>query len=582
MKKIKDLSLKTKMQLITFFSIGLISIMSFSSMYFITKANNTVLYDTLFSSLSYSSNELSNSLDAINSMSNLIFSNDLLQKGLYEYKYSDNAFEKNQIKFKLYDFLSRYMYSSENDFVDYITIYQNSDVVTTSNLIKSNIKDEIRDNLISTAKNANGESVWVYDYTNDEGLFLVKEIRRIEDLSLEPLGFLVININLNELINSTTIFNSYYEDAGCMLMSDENIIYQSADLFNESNLINTNFPDNSYKLVSINDKKYFTIKGKVPNFNFDYLYYVYYEPIVLTSKIVIHSSIAMIILTVLLIIILSSKIISEITKHFDILIYKMKCFGEGNYENIKTKYDYSENQDEISLLHNNFDEMVKEVNNLIQKNYIHEIDKKQVKIELLESQIDPHFLYNTLEVINWRAKLVGDKTISEMTMALGNILRITLKKGDVYTLKMELEALENFINIQKLRYDDTIKYIINAPENLKNCQMPKFVLQPLVENAILYGLEDSDDVCYIYIDINVVENNIIVEVKNTGSYFENNLLNKLNSGNIKPSGFGIGLLNIEKRIKITYGENFGLKLYNIEDENYNEYAVVRVTLPKID
>lgn len=111
-------------------------------------------------------------------------------------------------------------------------------------------------------------------------------------------------------------------------------------------------------------------------------------------------------------------------------------------------------------------------------------------------------------------------------------------------------------------------------------QLPRFTIQPLLENAIRYGLDNTSEVCTISVSAHTGDEMLIIEVKNSGSSFEENLLEKLIQQEVLPHGFGIGLLNIHKRIKIAYGEKYGLHLLNMEDdETGEEYAVVQVFLP---
>ena len=226
--------------------------------------------------------------------------------------------------------------------------------------------------------------------------------------------------------------------------------------------------------------------------------------------------------------------------------------------------------------------MAHKVDTLIEENYTNELLKREAQIKSMESQMDPHFLYNTLDSINWRAKAIGASDISLITTALGTLLRSTLsQKSCVFTLCEELHILENYITIQKMRYQKRLECNIQIPEELLNCEIPRFTIQPLVENAIRYGLEEISETCFISVKAMEENGNILIEVKNTGSFFDENLLEKLLSQEIQPHGFGIGIINIHKRLQLTYGTEYGLKTHNIEDETSGEiYAVVQIIFPK--
>ena len=224
--------------------------------------------------------------------------------------------------------------------------------------------------------------------------------------------------------------------------------------------------------------------------------------------------------------------------------------------------------------------MVDEVNQLIKTNYLNEILIKEAQFKALENQMNPHFLYNTLESINWRAKLMGARDISSMAESLGALLRFTLDQANKeVSLKRELESVQYYMTIQKYRYEERLDYQILVSEELMNCLVLKLTLQPLVENAIRYGLEENTECCLVRILAEADRTNrvLYVYIKNNGSSFEENLIEKLETHEVEPHGFGIGLLNIRNRMQLTFGEAYGLELYNEED-----LAVVRLIFPLTD
>jgi two-component system sensor histidine kinase YesM len=189
--------------------------------------------------------------------------------------------------------------------------------------------------------------------------------------------------------------------------------------------------------------------------------------------------------------------------------------------------------------------------------------------------MNPHFLYNILESVNWRAKAIGENKISAMMESLGILLRSTLSEHDEnFTLKKEMELVECYLTIQKIRFDEQLECSLNIDEAYLDAKIPKLVLQPLVENAIHYGLEEITDVCLISIHSCVEDEKLILKVKNSGTQFEENLLIKLANKEITPHGMGIGLQNINDRLKITFGDEYGLVFCNEPNT-----AVVKMIIP---
>lgn len=256
----------------------------------------------------------------------------------------------------------------------------------------------------------------------------------------------------------------------------------------------------------------------------------------------------------------------------------MKYFGENNTQLVSVDYNYENRKDEIGELHQRFDQMANQVRELIQKNYVSEILNKEAELKSLENQINPHFLYNTLESINWRAKDLGAEEISIMVESLGALLRTTLSRGKdpISTLKTELDIVNDYMSIIQCRFEDILKYSVEVPKGLYETPLPRLSLQPLVENSINYALEEMTEVCHITITAARMEEDVLITITNNGSQFPENILERLASGDAVPHGFGIGLLNIQKRLQLQFGEEYGLTLKNDE---FLDLAIVEIMIP---
>lgn len=581
-QRFKNLSLKAKIQAIIFCCILVVACSCFISISFISQAYKKVLYQSLSQSLAHSATELSEQLDMVDSAADLIFSNRTIQSQLVNYKYSKTKSEEKLAVSKIYTALCDYIYNSGDNNIACVTFYQDKELICTSNSAQSNYPNQVKNMLIRRAEKASGSTTWITEYSESYGLFLVKELREIEGLSLDSLGVMVIKIDLEKLITSTTAFDSSYESAAYLLFNRNMPVYYSPSVSKEDARFLKTQLDSDYKIISLGNKDFFAVHGTLRDYGWEYICAVSYTPIARTISATIKFSMIAMILCILLVIFSSTKILSSVTKHFDVLIQKMKRFGGGCYKQMETDYDYSQRRDEIGLLHTNFDSMAQKVDTLIEENYVNELLKREAQIKSMESQMDPHFLYNTLDSINWRAKAIGAHDISHITTSLGNLLRVTLsKKNNLFTLREELCVVENYITIQKMRYQKRLNCCFDIPEELLNCEIPKLTLQPLLENAVRYGLEEISETCFISVRARDKGDSITIEVKNNGSSFGENLLDKLLSQEVLPHGFGIGIINIHKRLRLTYGPEYGLRLYDMEDENTGEeYAIAQVIIPK--
>lgn len=201
--------------------------------------------------------------------------------------------------------------------------------------------------------------------------------------------------------------------------------------------------------------------------------------------------------------------------------------------------------------------------------YQAELVRKQTDMAMLVSQINPHFLYNTLEVIKGMAYSVGAKTIVEMTRALGTIFRYSLKAPEVVTLRQETDMLKNYLTIQLARFGDRFQVHYDLPEELMDEDVLKMVLQPLCENAITHGLEMMEKGGHLSISAFQNEGSLFLTVQDNGLGMDEETLRQVRTKLEKISDVsslyemgsdGIGLVNVHGRIRMRFGEGYGLSI----------------------
>ncbi|MFD0695937.1 sensor histidine kinase [Paenibacillus sp. GCM10027628] len=233
---------------------------------------------------------------------------------------------------------------------------------------------------------------------------------------------------------------------------------------------------------------------------------------------------------------------------------EMMKLKTGNF-NIALRID---SKDEIGEISNGFLRMVEQLKETINDVYLTKIKQREAEIKALESQINPHFLYNTLDSIHWLAIRQKNYDVSEQIEALAEIFRHVLNKGEPFvTIGQEVDFLENYMFIQKRKYGERIKLHIDAAPDLMNNKMPKLVLQPLVENAIFHGLEQVVEGGIIEVKITRADQGIRLMVTDNGMGNDETKIHKMMS-NIEEAKHVFALKNIDDRIKTSYGEPFGL------------------------
>ena len=237
---------------------------------------------------------------------------------------------------------------------------------------------------------------------------------------------------------------------------------------------------------------------------------------------------------------------------------------------------------ETEHLSHSLDSMLDRINELMAQTVAGQRQLRQSELRALQSQINPHFLSNTLESIIWIADSEGNQRISNIAMALANYFRLALAGGkDVITIEHEMEHVRNYLLIQKIRYDDYLDFSIHVDEDIKHCMTIKLIVQPIVENAIYHGIKDMGRHGCIDISAKGIDDTIVIEVCDNGMGIPPGKLKHIFDPEKMPRRRirqgGVGLVNIRDRIQLFYGEQYGLVIESL----FRHGTTVRITIPKI-
>ncbi|KAA6449545.1 HAMP domain-containing protein [Bacillus swezeyi] len=222
---------------------------------------------------------------------------------------------------------------------------------------------------------------------------------------------------------------------------------------------------------------------------------------------------------------------------------------------------YQENrQDEIGLLGKSFNRLMLRIQELMSVTEKQERQKREAELRALQAQINPHFLYNTLDTINWMARKKGAEEVTDLVQALSKLFRISLSKGrDMIPLSAEFEHVENYLKIQKARYRDKLNYSLEVPEFAGERFILKLVLQPIVENAIYHGIKEKKGSGHIVIKGKEEDGCLMIKVEDDGAGMDEKTLKKITDQFKKRENTaGYGMINVHERIALTFGEQYGL------------------------
>ncbi|NOV03948.1 sensor histidine kinase [Paenibacillus planticolens] len=237
--------------------------------------------------------------------------------------------------------------------------------------------------------------------------------------------------------------------------------------------------------------------------------------------------------------------------------------------------------DEIGELGNSFNHMVERIQELVQRVYQVEIRQKEAELAALQSQISPHFLYNTLESIQMVIELDDSVRASNMISALCHMLRFAARRGDVVNIGDEVKHITDYLYIQKMRYGQRCQYEIEMDPGIHPFFAPKFILQPLVENAIRHVVEKTNSPTQIKITITKYSESIQFSVQDNGQGIPCDTLSRLQvilqGEQLPDQKHGIGLLNVHSRIQLLYGVDYGVTVASMEREG----TIITVRIPYI-
>lgn len=268
-----------------------------------------------------------------------------------------------------------------------------------------------------------------------------------------------------------------------------------------------------------------------------------------------------------------------LTRSFTRPIKELMQVCEKVMEGDFTAHAVVKRQDELGRLGDTFNRMIDQINEFFDKERRNQKRKAEMEYQILQAQINPHFLYNTLDSMKWLAVMQGVDNIAEMSTALINLLQYNLGKveGET-TLRNEIESVRNYIIIQKYRYSDIFEFTTMIDEESEKCQVPRFILQPLVENSIIHGFNEERGNYRVHIAAVIFDGKLHIRVIDNGMGMDADSTDKINKGQEKSTRFSkIGVASIRERIKLYFGDEAEL----IFDSEPNIATIAEIILPII-
>lgn len=237
---------------------------------------------------------------------------------------------------------------------------------------------------------------------------------------------------------------------------------------------------------------------------------------------------------------------------------------------------------EVSALSESLNAMIDKINELLEQVTKEQTRLRKAEFELLQSQINPHFLYNTLDAIVWLAEAGDQKKVVSMVGSLSDFFRTSLNQGkDIISIKEELQHVRSYLEIQQVRYQDILQYEINVPEELEKYRIPKITIQPLVENALYHGIKNKRGQGKIIVGGRKEKDGFVLWIEDNGIGISRERLLEVQEGiyHKVPTEKDIyGLYNVNERIRLNFGEKYGISI----ESAYGEGTIVSIHLPYIE
>ena len=407
--------------------------------------------------------------------------------------------------------------------------------------------------------------------TDDEVISLSREVQSYENGTFR--GVILINLNMNKITEICNSFQEKQENFICIINDKGELVYEQQNgrerfAFDEKENrqeLNTALGKTKESCFRLNyrGEKYLVTRTDMKTTGWTLVSMVPYKSVMAETMAISGVMILAVAITLIVTLLLLNRILTGVVKPLKKL---EKYMVQVNPDNMDQRMEIL-TDDEIGHLSMKFNQMMDRIRNLKEQVIEEQEDKRKYELQALQAQINPHFLYNTLDSIIWMAE-TNDSNIVAMTEALAKLFRISLNKGnEEISLERELEHVKNYLIIQSMRYADKFTYEISAEPGVERCRTIKLILQPIVENCIYHGIKKKRGNGKIIIRAYRREQNLIIEVSDDGCGMPEKICRKILSDEIESeniSGSGIGVKNVNERIQLRFGKKYGLS-YSSEE-----------------
>lgn len=555
----KHMKIKNKLSLLIAFIIILVFVFMAIVQQYAFSLYDEQLYEKSSQVLNLSSSAIETELKRLEHISYNMITDIQFQNLLLSIKNSDSDYERLILRQHVLDRLFYYAGSESSLFSLQLFDSRGTEHAAGNLVVIDSIK---KARIMQLSKEAEGDISWIFPDEQDSALILSREIRsfRNTNFDLQYLGTIVARIDIQELVRKFALEKG---EGNLIILADSEIVFPENTLFTPDQLTSSLVGKTGYFTKSFDGLSYFISYSRSSQTGWTYVNITEYNKIFQHILFIRELVIWVFLIIFIIVILLGIRFSRSLTRPIEDLMGRMKMAEKGNFAeaNLAIPDHQPVAMDEIGLLHRTFRLMVERINSLITENYSNRLLLKETEFKALQAQINPHFLYNTLESINWMARVNKQTQISQMVESLGFLLRHSIDlKEPILSLSEELDIVRSYITIQKYRFEDRLLFKLDVAERYLTRKIPKLSIQPLLENAIQYALEPSIGACTISVQTRETSDGFFLIIEDNGPGMATDTLDQLRNGNLRTNGKGIGLLNIDERITIAFGEPYGLRI----------------------
>lgn len=573
MGKLSNLKLAEKMILVYVLMLGIYFLISVAALQISFNIYDSKLYEKSLQELNFFIQEINRNLDKAEEISYNIAMDARIQEQLTKIKSlkpfsAEYFYEFYQLRMLLnnkwtaFDLLSNIMYTDGGQ------------TPIVAGLAVGTISPEMYEAMMNKACEARGAYVWQSPTAEYPYLLGGREIRKYADASLEYMGTLLITYDISGVIEQS-IKDLESENLMFGAYAGKEVIYENHDGLTEwlPQLSTTK----GYQIVKANGQRYFVCHLKSVKTGWLYVNAFPYSEIYGFNQTLRYVMIGIFLLLFLLSAWILNRLAHRLVKPLKRLSESMQIVETGDFKGAREVLGNHSEQDEISRITQEFKITLDKIDNLIHENYEKQLLLKDTKYKMLQAQINPHFLYNTLNSIHWMIRAKKNEEAAEMTVALGVILRSALSRQQYVSIDEELESLKKYMTIQEYRYGKRVIFSVVC-EASGRYLIPHMTLQPLVENSIYHGVEKMLTPCTIAVIIQEEENGLLIAVTDNGPGMTEEELAAVRSFTAEVKGHGIGLKNIYERLKTAFDQRAGFTISSICGQG----TTVTIRIPKTE